>query len=313
MKNVLTIDIDFISKDLRKYNDEINTKLTPSQNWQVLRWITGIQQFEKCDNSISFILKVIGQKCKNATFLQVKEHEEVIPILERYKIKDSEMWNIDYHHDLGYTPLLEDLDCSNWVIHARQKQLIKNYHWVTQDDAEYPNRSPISYKFSSYKDLPFECIPEFDMVIIVTSEYYTPLQLHRYNKLFYDYGISKKEKVGKFIEIPNYKMPNVDLKKYKHYLSNEKADRVFFYEGFFIELTVVDGVPYLSYINFGSPKSILSLCGEFIELIVKQYGKVGFSWTLDGTTKFLEKISRKYKKIKQFTKDNINYMILTSN
>lgn len=313
VKNVLTIDIDFISKELKKYNDKVNSELTPSQNWQVIRWVTGLKEFDKCDSSMSFILKIIRQFCKNATFLQVVEHDEVVGVLERYKTKEADLWNIDYHHDLGYAEILNELDCSNWVVHARAKKLIKKYTWVTQDDAEFPMRSPIRYNYASYKDLEDNQIPNFDLVILVTSERYTPPNLWKYNKIFYDYGISCKKEIGVFSEIPNYRMPKVDLEKYPHYLDNDKSDRVFFHEGLFVELTVTDGVPYLSFVNFGKPKNILEIGNELLEYIMNFYGTIGFCWNLKGTGAYVERLSKRYKYKKEFTKDNINYMIISNN
>lgn len=312
IKNVLTIDIDFISYDLKKYNDKVMSELTPSQNWQVIRWVTGLKDFRKCDDSLSFIIKTIGQKCKETTFASVTEHHDVIEVLEKYGVKKANLWNIDYHHDLGYDNILGELDCSNWVVYARQNKLISNYTWIGQDDSEFPLASPIHYRYSSYKDLNMEQIPNFDLVVFVTSKWYTPPVLQKYNRLLYSYAISKQNKIGKFMEIPNYKMPKIDLSKYPAYMNNELSDRVFFYDGFFVEMTMIDSIPYLSFINLGEPKSIVNLCKPLLTSLLKQYGTIGFVWYIKGTGIFLKRLTKDVKNKKEFTKGKNNYMILTT-
>lgn len=313
IKNVLSIDVDFVFTDMNKYNEKINSDLTPEQSWQVIRWITGQNEFKPCVKSLNFILKIIGQFCKNAIVEQITEHDEIVGVMEKYSCKDVNLWNIDYHHDINYQQLLSnDVDLSNWVTHARHKGIIKNYTWIMQDDSKFPISSPIRYEYSSYKDLKDDMIPNFDLVVICTSKHYTPPQYWKLNKMLYHYAL-KDRKYGKFIEIPKEKMPNVDLEKYPHYLDNSKSDRVFFYDGFFIELNMKNNIPYLSYVNFGKPKNLFSDGNELLEYIMNRYGTIGFSWTLKSTGIWLRRLSKRYKYKKEFTKDNINYMILSNN
>lgn len=313
IKNVLTIDIDFMFTEMNKYNEKIISELKPEQSWQVIRWLTGQDEFKPCLNSISFILKIIRQFCKNSIVEQIVEHNEIVDVLKKYGCKDTELWNIDYHHDLNYKTILsDDVDLSNWVTHARHQGLIKNYTWIRQDDSKFPINPPIQYHSASWKDLREELIPNFDLVVICTSKHYTPPKYWKLNKALYQFAL-KDRNFGKFIEIPKNKMPSVDLKKYPHYWNNNQGERVFFYEGLFIELNMLDTIPYLSFINFGDPKDILNIGNELLEYILRLYETIGFCWDLEGTGRYVERLSKRYKYKKQFTKGNINYMILSNN
>lgn len=312
IKNVLTIDIDFMFTDMNKYIGKINSDLTPEQSWQVIRWSLHQDDFKPCLKSLSFILKIIGQNCKNAAVEQITEHDEAVKIMEKYGCKDVELWNIDYHHDINYKPTLSDeIDLSNWVTHSRHQGLIKNYTWIMQDDSKFPEMSPIKYKYISYKDISDDIIPRFDLVIICTSKHYTPPKYWKFNKLFYEYCL-KDRKYGDFIEIPRYKMPKIDLNKFPHFLDNSESNRVFFYDGFFICINMVEGVPFMSYINLGKPKNFFKDGNILLEYLIKLYGQLGFCWTLEGTGVWLKRMARRYKYKKEFTKDNINYMILSN-
>lgn len=153
-------------------------------------------------------------------------------------------------------------------------------------------------------------IPQMDLVIIISDDYDIKKELSRLliNNLL------KNRNFGKFTEIPSDKMPEVDLIKYPHFLNNYQNDRVFFYDGFFMCLNMISAIPFLSYINFGSPKNFFKgEANELLEYIHNTYGYIGFCWTLKGTGTWLKRLSKRYKNKKEFTKDNINYMILSNN
>lgn len=153
-------------------------------------------------------------------------------------------------------------------------------------------------------------IPQMDLVIIISDDYDIKKELSRLliNNLL------KNRNFGKFTEIPSDKMPEVDLIKYPNFLNNYQNDRVFFYDGFFMCLNMIGTIPFLSYINFGSPKNFFKgEANELLEYIHNTYGYIGFCWTLKGTGTWLKRLSKRYKNKKEFTKDNINYMILSNN
>lgn len=153
-------------------------------------------------------------------------------------------------------------------------------------------------------------IQQMDLVIIISDDYDIKKELSRLliNNLL------KNRHFGKFTEIPSDKMPEVDLIKYPHFLNNYQNDRVFFYDGFFMCLNMIGTIPFLSYINFGSPKNFFKgEANELLEYIHSTYGYIGFCWSLKGTGTWLRRLSKRYKNKKEFTKDNINYMILSNN
>lgn len=311
--NVLTIDIDSIIKDMKKITESNDTDLTPKQSWQVVRWKTGINNFEIDRDCLAFTLSLIKNFCKNAIIETIEEHDDMIKMYEKYNITKSNTWNWDFHHDISYKLNLEKLNISNWVLHARSKGYIKNYSWLRHDDSEFPSNYYMQYEQCCYKDLKSNVVPQFDLVVICKSKHFTPPEYWKFTNLLYEYAL-KNRAYGKFVEIPRYKIPKIDLEKFPHFIDNSQSDRVFVYDNFYMCLDMDNGIPFISYINFGETKNFFKgEANELLEYIINTYGKIGFCWTLKGTGTWLKRLSRKYKYKKEFTKSNINYMILSNN
>lgn len=177
-------------------------------------------------------------------------------------------------------------------------------------ECKYGINPSFSFHNATLHKRPLNDVPQMDLVIIISDDYDVKKELSRLliNNLL------KNRHFGKFTEIPSDKMPEVDLIKYPHFLNNYQNDRVFFYDGFFMCLNMIGTIPFLSYINFGSPKNFFKgEANELLEYIHNTYGYIGFCWTLKGTGTWLRRLSKRYKNKKEFTKDNINYMILSNN
>lgn len=315
IKNVLSIDIDFLFTECTKYSGMVDNGLTARQSWQVIRWKTGNEVIKINKDSLSYILNIIKNKCKDAEIVSITEHDEIMEVFRERNLKDTVLYNIDNHHDLGYTPVLNlDYDCSNWVPHARHKGYIKEYNWIRQDDSRYPTNPQIQYKSGSYKDIGMERMPErFDLVVICTSKYYTPEAFWCYNKLLCEYAFGNKTHFEYFEEIPIWKFPKVDKTKYPHYWNGDSAEptRYFKYNDFYIEVCLVDEVAYLSMINFGKPISILTQGNDVLDYLIDHYGKIGFiSEKNFRNRKYTDKIAERYSIVTDKEIGNMRKLIL---
>lgn len=188
IKNVLSIDIDFLFKECADYSEYVDPELTPSQSWQVIRWKSKLKEIKHDKKSLLYVLGILKNKCKNAEIVSINEHDEIVEILSDRFVIDSRLYNIDNHHDITYDAILSSCNLSNWVTYARNLGYIKDYVWIRQDNSKYPEISQIQYSSGSYKDIGFDRIPDFDLVVICTSKHYTPEQYWCYNKLLCEYA-----------------------------------------------------------------------------------------------------------------------------
>lgn len=315
IKNVLSIDIDFLFTECTEYSEMVDNDLTAEHSWQVIRWKTGNKSIKVNKESMSYILRILKTKCKDAEIVSITEHEEIMEVFRERNLKDTVLYNIDNHHDLGYTAILNlSYDCSNWVPHARHKGYIKEYNWIRQDDSKYPVNPQIQYKSGSYKDVGMERLPDsFDLVVICTSKYYTPSVYWCYNKLLCEYTFKAKNKFKYFEEIPIWKFPKVDKSKYPHYWKGDSAEptRYFKYNDFYIEACLVDGVAYLSMINFGGSINLLTQLNDVLDYLIDHYGKIGFYSEKDfRNRKYTDRIAGRYSIVTDKEIGNMRTLIL---
>ncbi|MGL5098667.1 MAG: hypothetical protein ACRC6B_01320, partial [Fusobacteriaceae bacterium] len=153
------------------------------------------KEYEPCRSSMAFVDKVLFNKStgKTKAFL-IKEHEEILQVLEDENIRDCKMYNIDFHHDITYGNNEEDekLSLENWVMHGRKEGLIDEYSWITQDNAIPCVSTPIRHEMISYKDLSINKLPVFDIIVICISKHFTPVKHWNLAYKILDY-LNKKE------------------------------------------------------------------------------------------------------------------------
>lgn len=173
---VLSIDIDIVSQDESKYNEWIDEELSPAESWKVIEWKLGRKP--RIDpNAVKFLEKLVKETCNGQTeIVTIERHHEAVEVLERAGAWDSYLINVDRHHDIDYGGDKSVLDIGNWVMHARNENLVRKYTWIHADDsALLPyHESPVKYSKCSYKDLLFDKVIDFDLVIVCKSPYYTP-------------------------------------------------------------------------------------------------------------------------------------------
>ena len=147
---IVSIDFDILMhQDLIIYNDAIKYgwhNLLNSPSMQVLR--INLNLF--CTLTLWLLDQI--KKMKQTQIFFIKDHSSIYNIFEIQQIKQCDLYNIDFHHDLGYgsNPFEEPLNCGNWVLKLLQKNKLKTYTWLnTQESA--PSYHQINFANCKYK------------------------------------------------------------------------------------------------------------------------------------------------------------------
>lgn len=187
MNNILTIDFDIIMKpSIQLYNDLIGDSKSINK---VLRQYPSLEYCLSSDLNIyeyltRFIILNIKKMNKNSVHF-IREHNTAIPIIEKYD--ECVLYNIDHHHDLGYnitasTKIFKP-DCGNWVKYLMDKQKVKKYIWIHNDNSNMPSSTLFEMKYINTKiELsnfsPLEYLTEnMDELIICNSPQWIPNSL----------------------------------------------------------------------------------------------------------------------------------------
>ena len=132
---VVTIDFDILMhQDLMIYNDAVKHKwfnLLNNPMMQTLRINT---------NLFSILTLWLLDQIKDMNSSQIffiKDHQSVNHILEVFNIDKCELYNIDFHHDLGYgpNPLEEKLHCGNWALKLLESEKLISYTWLNAQES----------------------------------------------------------------------------------------------------------------------------------------------------------------------------------
>ncbi len=112
-KNILTIDLDFLVRDIRSLNSCIPFEMVEEYEdlkdlgklWKCtrelhkLRFKKEIDEKAICKGTLEFVLKIIESNPEAVHFFE-RDHDEVLNYLQ--DDCDNTIVNIDFHHDLGY-------------------------------------------------------------------------------------------------------------------------------------------------------------------------------------------------------------------
>lgn len=129
METILTIDFDIIMwPSIELYNNMITSnddKMIPMQ--QMIPLINyanaDLELYYKITNYL------LNQKDKGTEIIFIDSHEEIL----NYIKSETNVINIDHHHDLGYNDSQWDNsspECGNWAYLGIKKNLIKKYIWL---------------------------------------------------------------------------------------------------------------------------------------------------------------------------------------
>ena len=129
MDKILTIDFDiFLYKDLPLYNNLINTENSFDEFLQTFPLLENVRFDINLYNKLTIVLEIIFLNTKKENIFFCKNHEDVVKFT--YNNNFFDLINIDYHHDLGYNNMNQNLYCGNWVKELIKTKKIHKYIWI---------------------------------------------------------------------------------------------------------------------------------------------------------------------------------------
>lgn len=174
INNVLSIDCDLMF-ECDEYSKYTIHSLEPGLAWEVLELISK-KKGVNIDINIEVLKSVarVFDKCKNAKFRLINEHDEIIDIMKEYNCKDATVYNYDHHHDITYGNNDSELSLENWVRHGKKLGIINEYHWVHRPMSDIRVDSPFSFYKTCLNDVKTKNMNEIDLVVICISKHFTP-------------------------------------------------------------------------------------------------------------------------------------------
>lgn len=190
-KNILTIDLDFLVRDIRSLNSCIPFEMVEEYEdlkdleklWKCtrelhkLRFKKEIDEKAICKGTLEFVLKIIESNPEAVHFFE-RDHDEVLNYLQ--DDCDNTIVNIDFHHDLGYD-FSEDQRqpmINNWTLWGWDEGLIKSYSWIGRSTSAHPVTATIPYEYLEWRDIDVDKLPEFDEIHIIRSPEFCPKDVY---------------------------------------------------------------------------------------------------------------------------------------
>lgn len=178
INNVMSIDCDVFVRG-HTYAKYINHDLSAELNWDLIELIkqevTTID-LELDEDYLNKAIELIRLKCTNAKIELITEHDEIVSVMKKHNCRNTTMYNLDAHHDISYLGDNTELNLENWVLHARDKKLIKDYHWINRELSDPCECSTIIHTRTTLTDLDINKINKIDLLVICTSKHFTPKQ-----------------------------------------------------------------------------------------------------------------------------------------
>lgn len=190
-KNILTIDLDFLVRDIRSLNSCIPFEMVEEYEdlkdleklWKCtrelhkLRFKKEIDEKAICKGTLEFVLKIIENNPEAVHFFE-RDHDEVLNYL--HDDCDNTVVNIDFHHDLGYD-FSEDQKqpmINNWTLWGWDEGFIKSYSWIGRSTSAHPVTATIPYEYLEWRDIDVDRLPEFDEIHIIRSPEFCPKDVY---------------------------------------------------------------------------------------------------------------------------------------
>lgn len=277
--NILSIDVDVFFNG-HTFAKHTNFNVSPELNWKLMDMIVTEDRevdLEVDFKSLSKVVDIIENKCKNAKVRYITEHDEIIEVMKEFKCKEATMYNCDDHHDLSYDNDDTTLTIENWVRHAKAKRLIKDYHWIHRPLSDMRYQSSFYHTRTCLDDINVDDIEDIDLVVICLSRHFTPKKYWTSipNLLFSFLG----EDLKHFKEVSPMNIPIKSVENADDYLVDGTLPdvyRVFRNKDLYV-VVERDGDVYMSMFSVGG-KSNLFTIKEVVDKMLDEYGCVIFDF-----------------------------------
>lgn len=163
MKTILSIDFDIImAPSIELYNSYV-----PQVNWTNLKNLPYLKNLQYDENIFNTLVNYIKRYDKNSIIF-IKEHDEAV----KYIKEPCVLYNIDHHHDCGYSGNGDTLSCANWIKYLHTNNLIENVTWYCDKNSN--KQTPSWAIVKNIEDTNVSDIPLADIVIIANSAPWIP-------------------------------------------------------------------------------------------------------------------------------------------
>lgn len=279
IENILTIDCDVLT-NCHTYAPYTLHNVEASECWDIINHLERTGKYGiNTEVDIRYLTKVcdvLKNKCIGSEVRLIGEHHEIIDIMEEFVCKDTSLYNIDAHIDINYGNDNTELNCENFVLHAKSRRLVDRYYWIhtTNSDINTANLSPFKFTRCNLEDLDISMLPHFDLVVICISKYFTP---KKYWESLPSFLMSYIVNIEGAKEI---KKDEVCISVSKDYLIDDtepNIDRVFKID----ELYIIYEKDENSVSMFSNGNGNLFKCKEVVDYLLKCYGYLTFTWDIN--------------------------------
>lgn len=276
--NVLSIDIDVFFQ-CHTYQKHTNYDIEPIDTWNIIEYLEQTNKYKintEVDKKALFkVSDILMEKCLGAEVVLINEHNEIVDVLEKRGVKDSILYNIDFHHDITYENDDIELTIENWVRHSKAKGQIKDYHWICREMSDVRVNSPFKYYKTNLEDVIIENMEHCDLVVICISHHFTP---RKYWESIPSFLMSYIFNIENFKEISKSELTYDMVKNYDDFLIDNtmpNISRLFRYKDCFIVFE--KDTHNVSIINLGDSFNIL--CSkEVVDYLLKVYKELKFTY-----------------------------------
>ena len=176
MKNILTIDVDFIAeKYLDVLSELVGGKITENY-WNTILDVSGVESTKIVENkhNVMFIIKYFLQSIKKTNNVVFGYYHD--SILNHIDVKSDEklfIVNIDHHHDISYSQKLSvqglnygECSESNWLVPIENK--IEKYVWIKNKNSQiFDGQTPYLFDIHDYQDAPRYNNVDWDLIYVL--------------------------------------------------------------------------------------------------------------------------------------------------
>lgn len=304
--NIMSLDCDVLYRG-NTYHKYTNFDVSPELAWDIIELCKREDKDIDTDinkNWLDKVIEVFHKKCSKAKFRFITEHDEIIHVMEEYKVKDATIYNFDAHCDITYDGDDSTLNIENWVRFAKAKGLMKEYHWIYNAGSDLRGTKLFNHYRTYIEDVHVENMNDIDLVVICLSKHFTPKK--DWN-ILPNVLLSYKE-IGEWREIAPNSFNLEGLKGLETYLLDgtlPSPNRVF--KNNLCKGYVLVEDHNLSIVCFDSKLNMFS-CKELLDYLLDDLQYVQFDYDTKARNKvFIERLVKNYNidKIEEYMYNGI--------